>query len=328
MEMAIAKGRIAVVGTGLVGSGWAIVFARAGFEVTLFDSAPGAAVRAHGLIGERLEDLSQASLVTDPSGIHARIRVASSLADALDGAVYVQESAFERVDVKTALMTEIDAVVGPDTWIGSSSSGIGASQYTEHVACRARCLVAHPVNPPYLAPIVELVPTPWTTPETVQGVRALMESVGQSPVEMSREAEGFILNRLQGVLLMEAWRMVEQGLATAEDIDKTVSQGLGLRWAFMGPFETIDLNAPGGVADYAQRLGGLYQRIAASTTEHRVWDATLIAKVEAQRREVLAAADLPSRQAWRDRRLMALARHKREMEEIDREEAAQAKQTA
>ena len=134
---------------------------------------------------------------------------------------------------------------------------------------------------------------------------------------MTREVEGFILNRLQGVLLMEAWRLVEQGLATVEDIDKTVSQGLGLRWAFMGPFETIDLNAPGGIADYANRLGGLYQSIAAATTEHRVWDAALIGKVEAQRREVLPARDLRSREAWRDRRLMALARHKRERDEAD-----------
>jgi L-gulonate 3-dehydrogenase len=312
------KGRIAIVGTGLVGSGWAIVFARAGFSVALYDVAPGAAERAHALIGERLNDLRQAGLTGDPAPVHARIAVAGSLRDALDGAIYVQESVLERVDVKTALMTEIDAVVGAGTYIGSSSSGIGASHFTEHVACRARCLVAHPVNPPYLAPIVELVPASWTAPETVQAVRRLMEDVGQTPVEMTREAEGFILNRLQGVLLMEAWRLVEQGLATAEDVDKTVSQGLGLRWAFMGPFETIDLNAPGGIADYANRLGGLYQRIASSTDEHRVWDPQLIAKVEAQRRVMLSAEDLPSRGAWRDRRLMALARHKQEQDAIDR----------
>jgi L-gulonate 3-dehydrogenase len=311
-----SNGRIAAVGTGLVGSGWAIVFARAGFEVSLYDAAAGAAERARSLIGERLNDLRDAGLIGDPALIHARISVAENLAEALDGAIYIQESVLERVDVKTALMTEIDAVVGPDTWIGSSSSGLGASLYTGHVACRSRCLVAHPVNPPYLAPIVELVPAPWTAPETVKGVRALMERVGQAPVEMTREAEGFILNRLQGVLLMEAWRLVEQGLATVEDVDKTVSQGLGLRWAFMGPFETIDLNAPGGVADYAARLGGLYRSIAASTIEHRTWDAELIGKVEAQRRAVLATADLPSRSEWRDR-LMALARHKRDMDETD-----------
>jgi L-gulonate 3-dehydrogenase len=316
------NGLIAAVGTGLVGSGWAIVFARAGFAVSLYDTAAGAAERAHSLIGRRLSDLHGAGLIEDPAPIHTRIAVAQSLAEALDGAVYVQESVLERVDVKTAVMSEIDSVVGPDTWIGSSSSGLGASLYTEHVACRSRCLVAHPVNPPYLAPIVELVPAPWTAPETVKGVRALMERVGQAPVEMTREAEGFILNRLQGVLLMEAWRLVEQGLATVEDVDKTVSQGLGLRWAFMGPFETIDLNAPGGVADYAARLGGLYRNIAASTTEHRTWDEALIGNVEAQRRAVLPAVNLLSRAEWRDRRLMALARHKREMDETDAKAAS------
>jgi 3-hydroxyacyl-CoA dehydrogenase len=141
-----------------------------------------------------------------------------------------------------------------------------------------------------------------------------MEDVGQVPVEMTRETEGFILNRLQGVLLMEAWRLVEQGLATAEDVDKTVREGLGLRWSFMGPFETIDLNAPGGVADYARRFGPLYQSIAASTNEQRVWDEALITEVEAQRRQLLPAGQLAERSAWRDRRLMALARHKKEME--------------
>jgi L-gulonate 3-dehydrogenase len=308
-------GQVAIVGTGLVGSGWAIVFARGGFDVALFDSAPGAAERALEVIAARLADLHEAGLVQDPAAIRQRIRIAATLAGALDGAAYVQESVLERVDVKSAAMSRIDETIGPDTLVGSSSSGLAASLFTGHVACRARCLVAHPVNPPYLAPIVELVPAPWTAPETVRNVRALMEQVGQAPVEMTREAEGFILNRLQGVLLMEAWRLVEAGLASVEDVDKTVSQGLGLRWAFMGPFETIDLNAPGGIADYAGRLGPLYQGIAASTATHRVWEPELIARVEAQRRAILPAGQLEERTAWRDRRLMALARHLREQAE-------------
>jgi len=313
------SGKIAIVGTGLVGSGWAIVFARAGYQAALWDNVPGVAVRARETIRLRLDDLLAAGLIQDPAAILARVLVATSLAEALDGALYVQESVFERTDVKTETMHQIDACIGPATWVGSSSSGIPASAYTEHVACRDRCLVAHPLNPPYLAPVVELVPAPWTSSATMNGVRALMEAVGQAPVMMTREAPGFILNRLQAVLLMEAWRLVEDGLATVEDVDRTVSQGLGLRWMFMGPFETIDLNAPGGVADYAQRLGGLYQSIAAETTEHRVWDATLIAEVEAQRRRQLPVSGLVDRAAWRDRRLMALARHKLEMDALDAE---------
>jgi 3-hydroxyacyl-CoA dehydrogenase len=309
---------VAIIGTGLVGSGWAIVFARGGFPVALYDNAPGAADRALAIIGDRLRDLQTAGLVDDPASIHARIRVAKDLPDALRGAIYVQESVLEKVDVKIAVMTEIDAAIEPGAWVGSSSSGIAASLYTGHIACRARCLVAHPVNPPYLAPIVELVPAPWTDPATVSGVRALMEQVGQSPVEMRREAEGFLLNRLQGVLLMEAWRLVQDGLASVADIDRTVSHGLGLRWSFMGPFETIDLNAPGGVADYATRFGPLYQRIAASTPQHETWGADLIAAVEAERRTILPADQLAARSAWRDRRLMALARHKQDRDAADR----------
>ncbi|MBO1078543.1 3-hydroxyacyl-CoA dehydrogenase [Roseomonas haemaphysalidis] len=307
--------KVAVIGTGLVGSGWAVVFARAGCDVALYDSVPGAAERGREVVAQQLRDLAAHGLIAEaPEAVLGRVSVARDLADALSGAAYAQESTFERLDVKREVFSAIDAAIGPDTLVGSSSSGIPASAYTDHVACRSRCLVAHPVNPPSLAPVVELVPAPWTAPETVRSVRALMEQVGQSPVEMTREIEGFILNRLQGVLLMEAWRLVEEGYATAEDVDRTVKDGLGLRWAFMGPFETIDLNAPGGVADYARRLGPLYRSIAASTAEHKVWDDAVIGTVEAQRRAVLPADGLAERRAWRDRRLMALAAHKKDAE--------------
>jgi len=306
-----AAAKIAIIGTGLVGAGWAIVFARAGHEVTLYDAEPGAADRALGRVAVSLDDLVAHDLVANADAVLARITPAASLAAALDGALYAQESVFERAETKRAIMSEIDAVIGAGTLVGSSSSGIPASVFTEHVGCRSRCLVAHPVNPPYLAPIVELVPAPWTARETVSAARALMEQAGQEPVEMTREAEGFLLNRLQAVLLMEAWRLVDEGLASVEDIDKTVKHGLGLRWSFMGPFETIDLNAPGGIADYARRLGPLYQRIAASTSAHESWDEAIISKIEAQRRAILPEDALGSRSVWRDRRLMALARHKR-----------------
>lgn len=305
--------KVAIIGTGLVGSAWAIVFARAGCEVSLFDAAPGAANRACVTIAARLRDLAEERLITEPEAVLARIHVVASVAAALEDAAYAQESVLERADVKQVVFSEIDRFIGPGTLVGSSSSGIPASAFTGHIACRDRCLIAHPVNPPYLIPVVELVPAPWTAPETVRSVRTFMERVGQEPVEMSREIEGFILNRLQGVLLMEAWRLVEEGYATAVDVDRTVSSGLGLRWSFMGPFETIDLNAPGGVADYAQRLGPLYSGIAASRRTHPTWSPELIAEVERQRRLELPADRLTERGEWRDRRLMALARHKRDV---------------
>ena len=138
-----------------------------------------------------------------------------------------------------------------------------------------------------------------------------MQAVGQTVVHVRKEVEGFVLNRLQAVLLREAWALGQEGVASCEDIDKTVRDGLGWRWSFMGPFETIDLNAPGGVADYAERLGPLYQRIAASRQHEQPWDEALIKEVEVQRREHLDHAELESRRAWRDEKLMALAAARR-----------------
>jgi len=305
---------IAIIGCGLVGRAWAIVFARAGREVVLWDAAAGEGEAAIARIERNFADLAAAGLVAQPAEALRRIRIAPDLATALAGAAYAQESVFEEVETKRQIFRAIDACIGPETAVGSSSSGIPASAFTEEIACRARCLIAHPVNPPYLIPVVELVPAPWTDRATVQRVRALMESVGQAPVELTREIEGFIINRLQGVLLMEAWRLAEEGYASVADIDRTVTDGLGLRWSFLGPFETIDLNAPGGVADYARRLGALYCRIAASRDVHQPWGSELIAEVERQRRAILPQSQLAERGEWRDRRLMALAVHKRDAE--------------
>jgi len=222
----------------------------------------------------------------------------------------VQESVLERQDVKRTVSLEIDAVMSPDCVVGSSSSGIPASAFTEGCVHRGRFLVAHPVNPPHLIPLVELVPAPWTDPAILPWLRAEMERIGQAPIVVSAEVEGFILNRLQGALLNEAWALFEEGYVSAADIDLTVAKGLGYRWSFMGPFETIDLNAPGGIADYAQRLGPLYHSIAASRTEPKPWSPDLIAKAAAERRDILPQDQLGERSAWRDRKLMSLIRHK------------------
>jgi 3-hydroxyacyl-CoA dehydrogenase len=232
----------------------------------------------------------------------------------VNGAIYVQESILERTDVKRTLMLELEAVAAPDLIIGSSTSGIPASVFASGLSITPRVIIAHPVNPPYLVPVVEIVPSPETAPQVVEFTAALMEAVGQSVVHVRKEVDGFVLNRLQAVLLREAWALVEEGVASCEDIDKTVRDGLGWRWSFMGPFETIDLNAVGGVADYAQRLGPLYRGIADSRSHAQEWSPELIANVEAQRREFLPHDQLEARRAWRDRALMAFSAQRRTFE--------------
>lgn len=300
---------VGLVGAGSVGASWAIVFARAGIKVRLFDVNEDCRNSALGRITTSLTDMKSFGLVDDPHEIVSRIEVVSTLREAVEDVDYVQESVFERVDVKQAICAEIGPLIRDGAIVGSSSSGIPASAFTEHVSRRSRFLIVHPVNPPHLIPLVELVPAPWTDPEILPRVRALMETVGQAPMVANHEVPGFILNRLQGALLNEAWALYDEGLASIEDIDRTVSHGLGYRWSFMGPFETIDLNAPGGVDDYAQRLGPLYHSIAESRREPKPWSPDLIARVAAERRAALPKASLGARAEWRDRRLMAFASH-------------------
>ena len=169
------------------------------------------------------------------------------------GAVYAQESVFEDLETKISFYKEIDSVIDSNTIVGSSSSSLIASAFTEKLSCSHRCLVVHPVNPPHLIPLVEIVPKPSTNKSVTSSVKGLMLNIGMDPIVLSREIDGFILNRLQGALLNEAFYLLENGIASAEDIDKTLSKGLGRRWAFMGPFETLDLNAPEGIIDYCNR---------------------------------------------------------------------------
>lgn len=307
--------KIAVIGAGLIGRAWSIVFARAGFDVALWDPFPQQVAAAQAFIAERLPELQDAGLLDeDPAAVGARIRPAPSLADAVRDVEHVQENGPERVADKRTLFAELDVAARADAVLASSTSGIPASAFTEGLTGRARCLVAHPVNPPYLIPLVELCPAPWTDSEVVARTRTLMTRAGQVPATVTREMEGFALNRLQGALLAEALRLIDDDVITPADLDALVKHGLGLRWSFMGPLETIDLNAPGGLADYCERYGPLYA-LMQRQMKPRKWPPELIARLQAARRAELPANLLPVRQEWRDRRLMALLAHKRAQSE-------------
>jgi L-gulonate 3-dehydrogenase len=305
----VLNGRsVAILGAGLVGAGWAIAFARAGVSVRIFDADSSTAEGVLPFVAKQLEVLQAQKLIKEAvNSVLSRMTVVPTTASALEGAAYVQESVLERVDVKRRLMVEIGDAAAPDVVVGSSSSGIPASAFALGLSITPRVLIVHPVNPPYLIPLVELVPTAHTSLEAMELASSLMQAIGQSVIHVRREVEGFVLNRLQAALLREAWSLVRDGVATCEDVDKTVRDGLGLRWSFMGPFETIDLNAPGGVADYARRLGALYLSIANSRKEEGAWDSEWISLVEEQRRRHLPLAELASRRAWRDARLMKMA---------------------
>ncbi len=300
--------RVAMVGSGLIGRSWAIVFSSGGWDVALHDAAPGAAEAALGLVSEGLHQLAAQGLVADPRGAAARVRAAADLADALEGVSYVQESVAETVEAKRAVFAELDRLAPPDAILASSSSFIVASLFAENLQRRHRCLVAHPVNPPHLVPVVELVGAPWTAPETIETAKTVYEGIGQVPIVVKREIEGFILNRLQAVLLSEAFRLVEDGYVSPQDLDKTLKDGLGLRWSFMGPFETIELNAPGGIPDYCRRYGNSLACL--SNGDPAIYQPPGVDSVLAQWGAAPPSSQVAARMAWRDRRLAALKAHK------------------
>ncbi|MFG1420567.1 3-hydroxyacyl-CoA dehydrogenase [Roseixanthobacter liquoris] len=305
--------KIAIIGSGFIGRAWAITFARAGFDVALADQAQGAPEAALGYIDGVLPSLAENGLLNGetPAGVRARLSAAPSYAAALDGAVHVQENAPEALEVKRALFAELDRLAAPDTVLASSTSALLPSAFSEDLKGRARVCVCHPINPPYLIPAVEVVPAPWTSAETMTRAADLMRAAGQAPIVMKTELDGFVMNRMQGALLEEAFRLVAEGYASVEDIDVGIREGLALRWSFMGPFETIDLNAPGGVADYAARYQQIYERISPSQWHRVDWNGPVMEQVLAERRARLPQDQLAERQVWRDRRLMALAAHKR-----------------
>jgi 3-hydroxyacyl-CoA dehydrogenase len=229
----------------------------------------------------------------------------------------VQENLPERVELKREVFQVLDALAPEAAVLASSTSAIPASEFTEALAGRGRCLVAHPVNPPHLVPAVELSGAAWTTFTTIERARSVMTEVGQVPIVVLREIDGFILNRLQGALLTEAMRLVGEGYVSPEDLDKTVAHGLGLRWSFMGPFATIELNAPGGVADYCARYGGFYRTVAADPPAADVWDSEHIARVVAALGEPPTPGERDRKMDARDRRLLALAKHKRDQTDTE-----------
>lgn len=309
--------KIALIGTGLVGFGWGIVFASAGRQPVFYDSDQEAISKSLREFEASLEALKRYDLIDEePDAIRARVCIASSMEEAVDGAMYVQESIPERADLKRLMFERLDAIVPPEITLASSTSTIPISSFTEHLRGRNRCVVAHPGTPPHLLRLVEIVPAPWTSPAVVESTGALLEACGQIPTVLKKEVQGFILNRLQYAVIAECYRLWEDGVASIEDIDKTVREALGLRWSFMGPMETISLNAPAGVPDYHERYGEIVYEVNATQNARR-WDQDSVKRLEAERLKSRPAMDTGGRRAWRDRRLMALLAHKRQMRTIE-----------
>ena len=218
----------------------------------------------------------------------------------------MQECAPENLELKQAVFEDLGRRAPDDAVFASSSSALTASQIAGELSCRDRCLVAHPGNPPYLLPVVELVPAPFTAPSTVDLAEALLREVGMSPVRVQREVEGFVFNRLQGAVLREAYCLVRDGVATPEDIDRLMRDGLGRRWSILGPFEVAELNTRGGIDAHAELLGPAYARMGAERGQSDPWTEELVATVSKAVQRRFPRDAWAENVEWRDRALMAM----------------------
>ena len=302
--------RVAIIGMGLVGRSWAVDFARAGARVALWDAMDGVVETSLSQIRQLVSDMDGAGLLNEtPEAILSRINPCSTLSEALSGADYIQENTPERIEIKHDVLAAIEANAQPDAVIASSTSGLLPSAMFENIASARRCLVAHPLNPPHLIPAVELVPGPATDAASLHTARMILEEAGHVVLTLRREIAGFVMNRLQGAVLDEAFRLVEQGIVGPEDVDIALRDGLAMRWSVVGPFETVDLNAPGGVFDYIDRYGPMYDDLAIGSEGRADWKGPVRDVVTADRRARLAVDQIPARTKWRDARLAEIARN-------------------
>jgi 3-hydroxyacyl-CoA dehydrogenase len=303
---------IGIVGGGSIGIAFAVVFARAGHRVRLSEPDETRRGEVPAILARKLEDLAAFDLIDErAAAVAARVEVVADMAEAIAGAVYVQECAPERLALKQAIFAELDRLAPPGVVLASASSAITASAFAGDLPGRDRILVVHPGNPPFLIPVAEIVPAPFTSREAVAFVQDLLAGAGMAPVLVNREIEGFVFNRLQGALLREAYCLVRDGVVSVDDVDRIVREGLGLRWSVIGPFETVDLNTQGGIASHAEKMGPAYARMGAERGQNDPWTPDLVEKVTGERRALLPLDRWADRVAWRDRRLMALIRHRK-----------------
>ena len=248
--------RIAVVGAGLMGHGIAQEFATAGYDVRLTSRSQASLDRAVGQIKDNLGRLIALGVVDEAqvAGVEARLRTCVDFADAVGDADLVIEAVYEDLSLKQRVFKRLDRICPDRTILASTTSTFPATQIATATSRPDRALVAHYINPPYLVPLVELVPGEGTSEETLTAVRELLADLGKQPVVLRKEVPGFISVRLQAALLREALSLVQSGAAAPEDVDTVIKTSLGRRWAVAGVFEVLDLAGWDVVSDISSWL--------------------------------------------------------------------------
>ncbi|XP_004778317.1 lambda-crystallin homolog [Mustela nigripes] len=313
-----AAGEVAIIGSGLIGQSWAMLFASGGFKVKLYDIGQQQVTNALEKIRKEMKFLEQSGSLKGSLGAEEQLSLISgclNIQEAVEGAMHIQECVPENLELKKKIFAQLDQIVDDKVVLSSSTSCLLPSKVFAGLAHVKQCIVAHPVNPPYYVPLVELVPHPKTAPATVDRTYALMQKIGQSPVRVMKEIDGFVLNRLQYAVISEAWRLVEEGIVSPSDLDLVMSDGLGMRYAFIGPLETMHLNAE-GMLSYCDRYSEGMQHVLKTFGPIPDFSRATVEKVN-QAMCVKVPNDpehLAARRQWRDECLLRLAKLKRQMQ--------------
>lgn len=299
--------KVVCVGCGTVGSAWAVVFARAGHDVVLYDKNPDIIDSfSMPLIRETLELLD--ANVPGSESVETtlrRITVEPSLEKAVSNAYYVQESIREDLDHKIALFKDLADLTDDTTILASSTSAIMGSKFLLDIRCPERALIAHPVNPPSLIPLVELCGSPATASETLTKAEDFLSQVGMKPITLRKEIDGFILNRLQYTLVAEAMHLVGEGYCSAADIDRVMTEGLALRWSSIGPLEVAHLNSAHGFRGFVDQLGPMMRHMGQSAKTDYPWPDALATDIHEDLCATTPVSDIPKRQRWRNTQILA-----------------------
>ena len=300
--------RVTCVGSGLIGQGWAALFALHGYEVVMQDLTDDALTQATSRVRSHIESLVEAGLGSDAERAMSRIETTTDLEQALSHTDFVQESVYESYEVKKPLYGKMDEIGPEDVIFASSTSGLLMTEIQKAMTSHPeRCIVAHPWNPAHLVPLVELCPGEYTSQRTIERTYALLEGIGKVPVVLKKEAQGFIANRLSAALWREALDLVDRGVATVEDVDKAVRAGPGIRWAIMGPYLTYHLGGGKGGIEYLMRHIGVKKAAWLETMAN--WTVTPESAIQKAIKgvdEMTQGKTLEELESWRDERLISL----------------------
>ena len=307
--------KIGICCAGLIGASWAIGFANAGFNCLVYDSNEDSIRNFEKISDQLLLDLEILDPKINVKKIKSNITLNCTINEICKDVILIQESIIEDLDTKQKIFKELDKLSSKNTILASSSSYLLISKISELVQHKHRCINAHPALPPHVVPFVEVVGSDYTSNEIVQEAIKLYKKANYAAIVVNKETEGFVLNRLQGALLNEAVRLHEGGYASMEDIDIALKHALGIRWAFMGPFEIMDLNAPEGIKDSFSRYKSGIQNLAREQNSVPEYSEEYLYKLENEQRKRLSYSERSNRIEKRNKMIALIRKLKLELGE-------------